>query len=270
MNDSILAKVKALPPLDNTIVQIQKVCLDKDSSLADLSKIIEHDPMLTANILKAANSPLYGFSREVKNINHAVSLFGMATIRGFALSSAIKQNIKIDFSPYNMDNNEFLNISVLQSALMLNWYSKVNRAMLDILIPASFLMEVGKIIFAHELIENSTDEKFASKIKETTSLQELSQIEQEYLECTNEQIAAKIFEQWNLELELVEAIRHSNNPSLAPEHIKEYAAALQVVKTAVNIFERLSEDSTQNALHLVELNGLDTDKFLDAIKRVKQ
>ncbi len=270
MNDSILAKIKALPPLDNTIVKIQKVCLDKDSSLADLSKIIEKDPMLTANILKAANSPLYGFSREVKNINHAVSLFGMATIRGFALSSAIKQNIKIDFSPYNINNNQFLDLSVMQSALMLSWYSRINREMLDILTPASFLMEVGKIIFAHELIEAKEDTNFANEVKTINSPSELCQIELKYLECTNEQIAAKIFEQWNLEVELVEAIRYSNEPHLAPEHIKEYSAALKVIKTAVNIFEQLSENSIQNASSLVQENNYDMEKFSQAIQRVAQ
>ena len=88
MDESILKKIKALPPLDDTILKIQRICVDKNSSLADLVKVVESDPMLTANILKSSNSPLYGFSREIKNISHAVSLFGMATVRGFALSSA--------------------------------------------------------------------------------------------------------------------------------------------------------------------------------------
>ncbi len=270
MNSSILAKIKALPPLDNTIINIQRVCLDKDSSLMDLSKIIENDPMLTANILKAANSPLYGFSREVKNINHAVSLFGMATIRGFALSSAIRQNIKINFSPYNMDNNQFLQLSVLQSAFMLNWYSKINREMLDVLIPSSFLMEIGKIILAHELIESNQDVNFCNEVKAISSPSELSEIEMRYLDCTNEQIAAKIFEQWNLEVELVEAIRYSNDPFSAPSHLQPYARALQIVKTAINIFEQLSETSIANAMGLVQSDSLDENKFLDAVERVKQ
>ncbi len=269
MNSSILDKIKALPPLDNTIINIQKVCMDQDSSLADLSKIIENDPMLTANILKAANSPLYGFSREVKNVNHAVSLFGMATIRGFALSSAIRQNIKINFAPYNISNNQFLEISVLQSAVMLNWYSKVNREMLDILIPASFLMEIGKIIFSHELMESKADQDFLNEVKLISALDELCEIEKKYLNCTNEEITAKIFEQWNLELELVEAIRYSNEPLLAPDHLQSYAQALQIVKTSVNVFEQLSENSVKNAVELVLSSQLKQEQFLEAVKKVK-
>ncbi len=124
MDNNLLKKIKALPPLDDTIMKIQRICTDKNSSLNDLVKVVEGDPMLTANILKSSNSPLYGFSREIKNVSHAISLFGMATIRGFALSSAIKQNMKIDLSPYDLTNAKFLEISVAQSALMFNWFSK--------------------------------------------------------------------------------------------------------------------------------------------------
>ena len=84
MNESIYKRIKALPPLDDTVTKIQAICKNENSSLNDLSQIIEKDPMLTANILRSANSPLYGFSREVTTISRAVALFGMATISGFA------------------------------------------------------------------------------------------------------------------------------------------------------------------------------------------
>lgn len=262
MNETILAKIKALPPLDDTVMKIQSICMDKNSSLGELSEVIANDPMLTANILKAANSPLYGFSREVKNINHAVSLFGMSTVRGFALSSAIRQNIKIDLSPYNLNNKDFLEITSLQSALMLNWYGKIEREMLDVLVPASFLMEVGKLILSHEIKERGLDGEFKEKIKTFSTTTEISEYENEVFGFDNEQITAKIFEQWNLEIELVEAIRYSGNPKLAPEHVQPYSLALQVVKTAVNIYDRLSDRSIENTLKLLRHTSLDEDLFL--------
>lgn len=270
MTDSILAKIKALPPLDDTVVKIQAICMDKNSSLSNLSKVIEEDPMLTANILKAANSPLYGFSREVKNINHAVSLFGMATVRGFALSSAIRQNIKIDLSPYGIANAKFLEISTMQSALMLQWYSNVNREMLDILTPASFLMEIGKIILAHEVIEKKEEVAFLENVKKCNNPSELSKLEHDTVELNNEEITATIFEQWNLEIELVEAIKYSSNPMDAPEHIRPFAQALQIVKNSINVIEQLSDNCVENSVTLVEQNNLNKDAFLKAIEQVKQ
>jgi len=107
MNESIYKHIKALPPLDDTIIKIQTVCSDDNSSLNDLSQIVEKDPMLTANILRSANSPLYGFSREITTISRAITLFGMATIRGFALSSAVKKSFKINLDPYGITSQDF-------------------------------------------------------------------------------------------------------------------------------------------------------------------
>lgn len=270
MDNNLLKKIKALPPLDDTVLKIQRICTDKNSSLNDLVKVVEGDPMLTANILKSSNSPLYGFSREIKNISHAISLFGMATIRGFALSSAIKQNIKIDLSPYGITNNKFLEISVAQSALTFNWFSKVNREMLDILVPAAFMMEVGKIIIANEIIEQNLSEKFINDLKNVTTLDELSALEKSTIGFSNEEITAKIFEQWNLEAELVEAIRFSNTPEDAEDHMQPYSNALKIIKNTINIFDQFSDNQISNTLEILAEQGLEQDPFLDAIKKVNQ
>jgi len=268
MNSNIIKKIKSLPPLDDTVIKIQRISTDKNSSMRDLVKVVEGDPMLTANILKSANSPLYGFSKEIKSIGNAISLFGMATIRGFALSSAIKDNIKIDLTPYNIDNNSFLKISTIQNAIMLRWYSKVNRSMLDILQPASFLMEVGKIIIAHELIEQNLVDEFQNTLKEEQNLEKLSQTEKEMVGFDSEEITAKIFEKWNLESELIESIQFSNIPEQADQHIQEYAQALHVVKNSANIFGILKEDQKQNSITLIEKYGLDPSLYEQALEQL--
>ena len=58
MNDAIYKSIKSLPPLDETIMKIQQICSSEDSDIAELIGVIHQDPMLTANILRSANSPL--------------------------------------------------------------------------------------------------------------------------------------------------------------------------------------------------------------------
>ena len=269
MNESILKKIKTLPPLDDTVIQIQRIHADENSSINDLTKVVEKDPMLTANILRSANSPLYGFSQEITTIARAISLFGMATIRGFALSSAIRKSFSINLEPYSITGQDFLNISIMQNTLMYHWYSKINPKKLEVLSPASFMLEVGKIVLAHELVENNQDIEFKEKIKKTTGSVDLALLETEIFDMTNEEVTAKIFEQWNLETELINSILYSNNPEEAPDHIKEYARALKVVKTAVNIFNQLDDVSVNNATLLINEYGFDRDTFLMAVSKVK-
>lgn len=269
MNESILKKIKTLPPLDDTVIQIQRIHADENSSINDLTKVVEKDPMLTANILRSANSPLYGFSQEITTIARAISLFGMATIRGFALSSAIRKSFSINLEPYSITGQDFLNISIMQNTLMYHWYSKINPKKLEVLSPASFMLEVGKIVLAHELVENNQDIEFKEKIKKITGSVDLALLETEIFDMTNEEVTAKIFEQWNLETELINSILYSNNPEEAPDHIKEYARALKVVKTAVNIFNQLDDVSINNATLLINEYGFERDTFLMAVSKVK-
>ena len=139
MNDNIIKKIKTLPPLPKSVIDIQKITSDPNGSIADLIKVVKEDPMLTANLLKAANSPLYGFSRQIKNVDQAVSLFGMSTVKGFAVASAVRNSMKIDLSAYGISESHFVSITQMQNALIVNWYKR-DRSKLDILSTASFLI----------------------------------------------------------------------------------------------------------------------------------
>ena len=152
---------------------------------------------------------------------------------------------------------------------MYHWYSKIKPKNLEILSPASFMLEVGKIVLAHELTENNQVAEFKTKLKQISSTYDLALLESEILDITNEEVTAKIFEQWNLEIELGNSILYSNTPEEAPDHIKEYARALKVVKTAVNIFNQLDDVSVNNATLLINEYGFERDTFLMAVSKVK-
>lgn len=267
LNTTLANRIKALPPLPESVVQIQAICSDPNSGLADLTKVVEKDPMLTANLLKAANSPLYGFSREIKNVNQAVSLFGMATVKGFALASAVKDTIKIDMSPYGRTANDFSDIAQKQSALMLNWYGKINREMMNILAPASFLDGVGEIIIAAEIINQGKSAEFKADIDACKSIED---VELKYFDVTSQQVAAEVFTKWRLEPLMIQSIAISHDPANAEEDIKAYAYALKVVRSAINLKETLNEHAIAQAVSLIKEAGLDEALFLKAVEIVKQ
>ena len=144
MKRSILNSIKSLPPLSKTITDINKVCNDPNSSIDSLVKVVKHDPMLIANILKAANSPLYGFSEEIRGASQAVSLFGMSATRSIALSNSLRNLLNVDMQPYGVTPEKFAEISEMQSILMKRWYGRIDREKAEKLHLASFLQETGK------------------------------------------------------------------------------------------------------------------------------
>lgn len=264
MNEAILKKIKSLPPMPETVSQIQVICNNPNSSMGELIKIVEKDPSLVANLLKAANSPLYGFSREIKNVSQAVSLFGMATVKGFAIASAVRSSFKMDLSPYGMSTNDFVKLSELQNALTVNWYSKRGREKLEVLAPTSFLLEIGIVVAADYLKKEGKDKEFLEGLKEG---QDRCELEKKYIEDTSEAVAAKTFEHWNFETLMVESIKNIADPERAPEEAVEFAKVLHVVKTCVNMKEQFSDESKQKALDLIKKYGLNEATFLEALDK---
>jgi len=267
MNDSLLSKIKTLPPLPETVSQIQRICADPESSVGDLIKVVEKDPMITANLLKAANSPFYGFSREIKTVSQAVSLFGMSTVKGLALSGAVKKLLSIDLDAYGITPESFADISSLQNALMHTWYTRVDRSKMDILSVASFLQETGKIIIAQELAKEGKGADFKAVIAGGKSITEA---EMEFIGETTATVTAAIFEHWRFEEGLIEAIKYSDDPIAASEETMPYSAALCVVKTALQPLNTFGEEHFEQALQKARIFGIDETILSESLNIFKE
>jgi HD-like signal output (HDOD) protein len=231
--DMILEKVKAFPPLDDTVTKVMAVCNDINGSIGDLAKVVQNDPMTTANILKAANSPLYGFSREIKGITQAVSIFGMDTVKGFAFSSFLQKKPDLNLDPYGIDARDFASISESQNAFVSKWF-KGDKEMLDILSLTSFLMEVGKIVLASVVIEHGKTEEFKGHIEQITSSDEIAELETKVFGITNEEVTAILLEEWNFDENMYNAIRFSHKPESTSESVQKFASVLHVIKTLIS------------------------------------
>ena len=262
--DMILEKVKAFPPLDDTVSKVMAICNDENGSVGELAKVVQSDPMTMANILKAANSPLYGFSREIKSVSQAVSIFGMDTVKGFAFSSFLQKKIDLNLTPYGVNAESFTMITEKQNAFAVKWFQK-KRTMLDTLALTSFLMEMGKIVLANVVIEHNKADDFQAYVEKTTSLLELEALEKQVFGITNEEVTAIIFKEWNFDETMCDAIKYLNHPEDASEEAKPYAQALQVIKTLVSTKEFDTEAQIEAATALAENYGMEVERFHETL-----
>jgi HD-like signal output (HDOD) protein len=262
MKSSIIESIKSLPPLSKTITEINKVYADEEAGIGELAKVIEPDPMIVANLLKAANSPLYGFGKEIRNVSQAVSLFGMSMTRSIALGNAVRKLLNVDMQPYGISSDKFAEISSMQATLMVKWYSKVDKQKAEKLYLAAFLQETGKILIASDVIQEDEDVSFKSEIEQSNNL---AQVEKAYVEVTSSEVTAKVFEHWGFGAEFVETIKYADNPTQAPSELREYATALHIVKTALPVNKPFSDQSINFALRKARDAGYNHEILEDVI-----
>jgi HD-like signal output (HDOD) protein len=266
MTEEILKKIKQLPPLPESAMKIEAVYQDPDSSFNDMVKILEKDPLLTADILKAANSPLYGFSREINAISQAVGLFGMGTVRGFALASIVKKSFALDLSPYGISNDMFSALSKKQHGLMTSWCLRKENKLLGVLSPAAFLVEIGKVLISQQILSDSKEEAFKTALAE---FDDVEAAEREIVGVDTPEVSATIFAQWKFEEGLVDVIRNCQNPEKAEEADRRPAQILNVVRIAVPINGVITDASIAAAKELITKYNLDMESFDTAIEHAK-
>ena len=267
MKSSIVDSIKSLPPLSKTILDINRVFADEESGIGDLVRAIEPDPMIVANLLKAANSALYSFGREIQNVSQAVSLFGMSMTRSIALGNSIRKLLNVDMQPYGITSEKFAEISHLQATLMNKWYIKISKEKADKLYLAAFLQETGKILISSDIIEEDEDISFKSEIEQTNNI---AAVEKAYVEVTSSEVTSKVFAHWGFDKDFVEMIKYSDNPLKAPEEVKEFSTALHIVKTIIPVNKPLSEQSINFGLRLASNAGYSSELLEEAISSIQE
>lgn len=84
----IIMDTKTLPTLPGVIHKLNSLSDSEKSSVQEMARIVSSDQVLSARILRLANSPSYGFYR-VSTISNAMILLGVNVVKSLALSSSI-------------------------------------------------------------------------------------------------------------------------------------------------------------------------------------
>ncbi len=84
----IIMDTRTLPTLPNVINKLNALSDNDKASVQEMARIVSSDQVLSARILRLANSPSYGFYR-VSTISNAMILLGVNVVKSLALSSSI-------------------------------------------------------------------------------------------------------------------------------------------------------------------------------------
>jgi putative nucleotidyltransferase with HDIG domain len=85
---NFIMDTRTLPTLPGIVTRLNSLADNDKTSIQEMSRLVSSDQVLSARILRLANSPSYGFYR-VATISNAMILLGVDVVKSLVLSSSI-------------------------------------------------------------------------------------------------------------------------------------------------------------------------------------
>ncbi|EAL6965700.1 HDOD domain-containing protein [Campylobacter jejuni] len=227
MNELLLKSVEVLPPLPDTVSKLRKYVSEANSNIETMkvAEIISSDPLMTAKLLQLANSPYYGFTREITTINQVITLLGVGNIINIVMADSIRDNFKIDVSPYGLNTQNFLKTCNEEATFIANWLNDEDKKLSHLLVPCAMLLRLGIVIFSNFLIQNHKDKDFLAFLNKSENL---ALAENEFLGVEHISFLGFLLHRWNFDDVLIESICFVRTPHAAREKVKKSAYALAI------------------------------------------
>ncbi len=196
-----ICKSNELLSLPQAISEILREMNKPDFSAEKLSQIILKDPSLTSRILKLANSPFYHRLAHITNVNQAVQILGVTTVKCLALSSSILNPEKIEKSS-GVDTKVYFS-SVLTVATAAEKIARaVSYEASDEAFIAGLLHDIGTMFFLHYY-----PDQYRHIIEQRVKAKTLLDAELEVFEVTHAEVGYHLAQRWQLPPYISIAIR---------------------------------------------------------------
>ena len=202
-----------LPTLPTIVAKMIELIDDPKSSARSLSRLIRTDQVLTARILRLANSAYYGFPNPISSINLAIVVLGFDTIKNLGLSvSVISRFTRASSEEELLDYTRFWEHSVgvaVASRMLARMHGF--RAMESEAFVAGLVHDIGKVILS-QFQTARYSQALRLVAQENISL---ARAEENIFGVTHAEVGGWLARRWNLPDSLVEAIKRHHIPLTA-------------------------------------------------------
>ena len=210
---ALVNHIYELPTLPTTVARLLELIDNPRSTAYELGQMISEDQVLTAHVLKLANSAYYGFSRRIKTIPLAVVVLGYETLKNVLLTISIIDRFSRQMNGLQFDFSLFWDHTLATAIASRILAKDAGYQLTGEAFVAGLLHDLGKLILSQYMSEEF------SKIYRLSfqNREPMYNMEKKMLKgVTHAEVGAWLAERWNLPGTLVQAIRYHHEPMQAP------------------------------------------------------
>jgi HD-like signal output (HDOD) protein len=140
--DALLQNPQALPTAPKVVEDLIGSFEREDVTVDEIARKLSTDPVLSAKLLKLANSAYYHVSRSIGNVDDAIRMLGFMTVRTLVVSSGLVSGFK---TVPGLDLKRFWRYS-LHTAVGAKWIAKKARENTDLAFTIGMMHAIGQLV----------------------------------------------------------------------------------------------------------------------------
>jgi len=231
----LIEQSAAIPSVPQVVVRFLEITQDPQFDYGKLVDLLASDPGMTGEILRLANSALFGVSRQITSIRQAMTLLGVRRIRSLVLARYLISVIN-DRSAV-LDVRYFWRRSLTSAALAAKLARHRLASLQEETFIAALLADVGIVLMAKALGE---DYRPIAECYVPGGVGETASLEQERFGTTHGEVTALLLDRWQLPTLIIDTgkYHHGEPPADAEPNV---TTMVQLVSAADGLAKHLCE-----------------------------
>jgi HD-like signal output (HDOD) protein len=199
----------ALPSIPKVVHQMIQSFSREDISLDEITDQLSADPVISAKVLRLANSAYFHVSHKVSTVDDALRMLGFVMVRNLVVGSGLAGGFKM--AP-GMDLPKFWSYS-LQTAVTARWLAKTTKDNGDLGFTVGLIHAIGQLVMHAAMPEQMLH---IDRIVHPLDARRID-IEEQTFGYTFSEVGAELAKRWHFPDDIVEAIRSTVDPASHPD-----------------------------------------------------
>ncbi len=234
-----LKKSAAVPSMPQVVVRFLEIMQDPNFAYNDLVKVLSADPGTVSEVLRLANSALFGVRHKVVALHQALTLLGPKRTRSILLGRYLVDAISSK-KVTGLDMAYFWRRSLATSVIASRLADNLSPRLRDEVFISGLLADIGIPILAESFPKEYGP--IAARFAPNATPVEPTE-EQEAVELTHSEVSAMVLAHWSLPEEVTKAVNLHQSPTPGDGSHATIARFLNTADRLSKVLCELPDDS---------------------------
>ena len=226
--DALFLQQHALPTIPKVVQEVIESFNNDKVSVEDIAQKLAADQVLSAKILRLANSSYYHVSRSIGTVDDAVLMLGFMAVRTLVVSTGLTSGFK---SVAGFDLKKFWRYS-MHAAVIAKWLAKQKKTNSDFAFTVGMMHAIGQLVMHAAMPEKMLEvDKIASVLDARRFDVETNSFGYNFAD-----VGAELAVRWKFPIEFATAIRAFPDP-LGQEKMDPMAGIIHLAVWRSRAFE---------------------------------